>query len=597
MKSIIRIHLLGLLLGLGVLGCKHTNSGVSGVAGASSGTEARSAEIHDAISSKLEANHGNLLNKVWVKADGFFSNDWLVQSPENYWGKSAEELPINLGCKATDKGCDKVFERMTCSTDADCASRNTTCQPLASSVAIPGQRPQTMCLGSGDALLDRFYKTITSADTNLDITTLGMAAGRFRPMLINALSYLAHKKNPPQVRILMSGAVSRAFNAWQPAQGLLDEILKDVYAKDDSNKGRLSINLGYLADGYLSWNHAKIILADQSRMITGGHNFYDPDYLSDNPIFDLSLEISGPIAANTQNYINELWSFVGHTVGFKGYVSSLLKTEATYWGKGGADKSKDARITKPLISRAVVEPKTSDTIAQVIGLGRLGTFEDETTKGYAGNNPSDTGLKALIASSRNTLDMAVQDLYFRVFFPTGSDYSDALLKDYVLPTPKAPWLLDELTAAVLRGVKLRVVQSDQKEGVEGYTMTNYKLAYKLFKESLVAAAKKDSRFTKMTTSDLNSYICEHVEYAPWRFTQGEKAWKDLSNAGGLIGSHPKLIVVDNAAFYIGSHNFYGADLQEYGVIVTNAKMTSKVNAEYWDKVWSASEGEKVQDCK
>ncbi|MBC7658550.1 MAG: hypothetical protein H7249_02490 [Chitinophagaceae bacterium] len=59
------------------------------------------------------------------------------------------------------------------------------------------------------------------------------------------------------------------------------------------------------------------------------------------------------------------------------------------------------------------------------------------------------------------------------------------------------------------------------------------------------------------------------------------------------GVHAKFVMVDDAAFYIGSHNLYPANLQEFGNIVSNAEAAAEIKAEFYDKVWTESQHVKL----
>ena len=46
----------------------------------------------------LRTRYPTTQNHVWFESRASFADDWIVQSPENYWGKDAKDLPINLSC-------------------------------------------------------------------------------------------------------------------------------------------------------------------------------------------------------------------------------------------------------------------------------------------------------------------------------------------------------------------------------------------------------------------------------------------------------------------------------------------------------------------
>ena len=93
----------------------------------------------------------------------------------------------------------------------------------------------------------------------------------------------------------------------------------------------------------------------------------------------------------------------------------------------------------------------------------------------------------------------------------------------------------------------------------------------------------------------------------------------VGDYAGSPGSHSKVVIVDDQAYYVGSHNIYPpyvlallpwerakmyesadprisyrAGLAEYGLIVDNADATRQFIKSYWDTLWwnSSSNGVK-----
>lgn len=526
----------------------------------------RSMEIHKQILEALKKDRKAEEGKTWSETRGSLDADWLIASPEGYWGKSAAEFPHNLACKPGESGCDKDFLRRLCSTDDDCRNQNTSCQLLEAS-ANPTTPARKMCLGSGDQLLNRYYKVITSAEKHLEITSLSMPNGRFRTMLRNALAVLMVKPNPPSVRMLYSGSDVVNINITHPAQKYLRDFWyevghaagrsdADLRSEDDRKAQKMKMNLAWLTDGTISWNHSKIVIADQARVVTGGHNLWDPDYVSDQPIADLSMEITGSAAKASQAYVNTLWSKVD---------SESLASQVGTWSYGELPQRKYPPLPFQKGYR-INPPDLKDGQGgeiPMIAIGRLGKL---------GANSSDTAILAMIQSAQKSLDFAIQDLYQS---PTGG----AVIQ-------LRPWILDALSDAVLRGVHLRVVKSDQKASLNGYTMVDYKKTFSLLVGDIQKAAAA-RRLSEKDGQSIRDFICSKIEMAPWRFTAGVTKWTN----GDGFGSHPKLVIVDDSLFLIGSQNFYPSNLQEFGIIVSDADAVDELRKEYWNPLWEASSGE------
>jgi phosphatidylserine/phosphatidylglycerophosphate/cardiolipin synthase-like enzyme len=103
---------------------------------------------------------------------------------------------------------------------------------------------------------------------------------------------------------------------------------------------------------------------------------------------------------------------------------------------------------------------------------------------------------------------------------------------------------------------------------------------------MVKSLKRGGKDTKAAQTE----ACAAISYAPFRFSNQLKEWP---NVKGPIGSHTKFLMVDEAAFYIGSHNLYQANLQEYGNIITDVEASKQILSAYWDKIWEASKGSQL----
>jgi len=58
--------------------------------------------------------------------------------------------------------------------------------------------------------------------------------------------------------------------------------------------------------------------------------------------------------------------------------------------------------------------------------------------------------------------------------------------------------------------------------------------------------------------------------------------------GGFIANHTKYFIVDDVCSYTGLQNMYVCDLAEWGVVIDDVDVTSRMIDEYWDPLWDAS---------
>jgi hypothetical protein len=499
--------------------------------------DAAAEAMHASIVGELKMKHFNAENISWFESRGNFEGDWVAQSPKNYWKKDASTLPAGYACKAEDSGCDAQFLRKICSSAMDCASTHTSCVALKASITKEGGTAKSMCLGSGDVLMDDYYYTLTKAKNHLEISSLTFPNGNFRKVLVNALSVLSHRPTSPTIRMIFSSLDGISPNFLNKPDKVLDTLLKEVSAVG-GNTANLKINLAYLSDKKVSWNHAKIVLADSYHVLQGGHNFLDPDYLKESPIFDLSMHGSGSVGYGVQKFVNALWAHANP-------VASNLKN--------------DERIVPPFVT----DP--NEGTARVIGMGRLGSF---------GDLASDDGFIALLNATKKNVYFAQQDMF------------NDIVKLGAKPSLALPALID----AVFRGVTVKVAQSSSTKFL-GYGMIAPEKAFELLLDAITKEAE-NKKFVPPGGVSLREYLCRQIEYAPLLFNSAVTVWPN----GEQIGVHPKLIIADETSFYMGSQNFYPSDLQEFGLLVSDTKATKELIANYWGPIWEESQKKKVA-CK
>jgi len=83
--------------------------------------------------------------------------------------------------------------------------------------------------------------------------------------------------------------------------------------------------------------------------------------------------------------------------------------------------------------------------------------------------------------------------------------------------------------------------------------------------------------------DIHALLCQRFHAATLR-PSNDDAWPD----GTKFANHAKLAIVDDAAFYLGSQNWYPSDLIELGYIVDDAGAARDLIAAYYAPLWSTS---------
>jgi phosphatidylserine/phosphatidylglycerophosphate/cardiolipin synthase-like enzyme len=475
-----------------------------------------------------------------LSTDNQLAGDWLLQTP-NAWGVRADAVPyVNLGCS----GCDEDFQLPACTRDADCGGAR--CAHLnAFETGRPEDLGKLLCVGQSDRMLDAIYAVVASARKTVDIAVLAdLPDSRFLATLRNALMKLARSGRPITVRLLAGTYPTITTDP----EGFLHALVRDAAAVPGS---QLSVYVGTMRScageapcGSFSWNHAKIVAADGRIAFVGGHNMWTRDYLLNAPVHDLSMTMRGGAARSTDRFLDALWDF---TCAGKG------ETKYFGWRIDKPDPSCPATLDLPP-ARPGPGKLMVASVAR-LGAGVAPAFHDQ----------SDIAAQLMLAAAQHTVRLSQQDLGFSL----------AGIAEPVWPEAVLRALADLL--AVKHGDVYIVLSAVDAEAASG---NDYSTGVTLEQLARKLKAIIEQR-TKMPDAALNELLCHRLHLAALRFNDFDKVWP----GGYKIANHAKLWVVDDRAFYIGSHNLYPVDLQEFGYIVESRPETERLLKDYWDRLW------------
>ena len=486
--------------------------------------------------------------RTWDFAtDGRLDAGWVLQSPlAEYWGTSVADLPIAQPCDG-DAACDPDFGLIACTSQSDC-THGGTCKAVASTVTAPGMDPRSMCVGHSDALYDDIYEVIRDTKSFVDITSLSPPDGRFEAAVRNAVTYLSNKADSKiRVRLLYGDIIMGALVG--DGRGT-DDVLKSI-VRDVAPSSHVRVTVGEYRDGLESWDHAKIVSADGATAIVGGHNMWTKHYLQKNPVHDISMKVHGSAAAHASHFANELWAFTCHRTGFVGYANV---SDFPAGGKGCSEPF----AMKPAAGQAGAGS------TKIVSVGRLGAVGDEA---------ADDAIVALVNSAKKQARLSLQDI------GPPSELGIAIAS---WPEP----YLRALVAAVGRGVDVELILSN-KGAVPGgllATSATYSNGYTAgdVVKKLAAYAHAHPDLVP-AGADVAALLCSTLHAATLR-PSADDAWPD----GAGFANHAKLAIVDDRAFYMGSQNWYPANLAEFGYVVDDARATAELLAAYYTPAWQAS---------
>ena len=251
---------------------------------------------------ELKKNHP-ACDKVTFDYDergGVLPENWLLQTPD-IWGMRAADVPVQPWHEE-GPGIDPDFRLPICTDSADCKGKGFVCKELQATVKKPGDTPRKLCLGHSDMFVDPIYNMMIKAGKTIHITTLGPGPdGRFMAAMRNAITYLAHTGRSVRITFMMG-----YFLPYRPideAKRVLNDLIRDAKSVPGAKLSFAVINYG----SGIHWNHSKIVVVDGIHSIVGGHNWYFTKYLQAHPVFDLSMQLSGPISGLTDTFVKEAW--------------------------------------------------------------------------------------------------------------------------------------------------------------------------------------------------------------------------------------------------------------------------------------------------
>jgi phosphatidylserine/phosphatidylglycerophosphate/cardiolipin synthase-like enzyme len=343
----------------------------------------------------------------------------------------------------------------------------------------------------------------------------------------------------------------------------MQDWLKSTFSNTggDIRKINYPIFMAFSQPSPLSHNHAKMIVADDSRVITGGHNFGAQEYLSDKAVHDISCLITGTPAKGARQFADKLWT---QTVA------------QTCW------KKKFVTDRPPSSKPAEASLKSGNTLA----LGRLGK-----SKAWGGfnitSNASKTARVIALCSANSIIRISQQTIGAPINL-LGLDFYTCLA----------------ILRAVLADVTVQIIVSKDGPAADPYAGFAPEVRNELVGMCKDDILKANSKYTRAPArSRLDTWADLSLNSPAWQLASigafpakfAGKLKKNLqisrsySSPDVLAYNHSKIYIVDERCFYIGSDNFYVSatdpGLQEFGYLIEDHDQTLKVIDEYWNKAW------------
>lgn len=544
---------------------------------------------------------------------------WLFATPVDVFGRLYSQF-----YQAVQGNGDVDFGLASCTAN----TQESQCVALNSTVKNPADTKEKLLVGHSYEIYEEIYNVMISADQFLDFTTLTIPTGRFLAAFRNAITYLSNKPEGqrPIVRILYSNPLPDLGYPNDTASDFLKTITRDV---DKSNK--LEIYVAVFSSYFTSWNHAKIVAADGKNALVGGHNVWDAHYLGVNPVFDVSMKISGSTVLHAHDYVDGMWKFLiernriapvqwlpaainpysnyakysyakfVYKNGNNSIETAQLPSDDVYTGVR-ADLTPPAGGNIPVLAMgrkaaaSISSPKENNgeclpILNYVVGasillrlmfkkpVARLGE-DDNSAQFIISDEPSDSAFLELIGLAQENIKMSLQSLSLVV---SDLEYVNnvAGLFYYTYNTP----FLVQTAKALQRGVKIYITLSNQGAVAGGLSQ----LEAPYFGESPDTVNYKFlqimQKYLKIDEDTAKQLIDNNLSVRSFRYNMNEEKYP----GNNPIPNHAKTIMVDDQVFYIGSQNQYYSNLNEFGYMVEDQGVSQQYASQYWNLLHAASQ--------
>jgi len=428
--------------------------------------------------------------------------------------------------------------------------------------------------------LDALRHDLARAEHVVDITTLEpFADGEFASTVIAGLRDGYDAGRRPLIRFL--GGMGPVIRILYPTAARYRDQIASAVGPDV----RLVVARSR-PDFFSSIVHTKIVAVDGRTLITGGHNMWAKNYLTRiDPVHDLSVHLSGPVAVDGHRMADVEWSFVCPHASMwffveyaatRGVAACPAQAAPAMPESNGSDGFDVLSVGRPGYGVDIGTPGGDpDPVPAHPEDGRCLPFwwnRFNEVAGYPPTEPADVALRALADSATRSITMSQQDIM-----------------GYCPATPKYDVrLFDILARKMIAGVDVRLVTSTPGANwdfVNQYSNVTH----------LSATSTELLRRMARITGDLEAsrrILCEHLQLAHLRPGPFEN-WAN----GHKFANHAKLLVVDDAVFYAGSDNLYPASIPEWGVMIENPAALASLQEHYLAPLWTWSKATAIVDAE
>lgn len=432
-----------------------------------------------------------------------------------------------------------------------------------------------------DWLPDKMGDMLSRTKVWADVMSLGPPDGLFMEAFQNALQKVAIRAHQDDkivtVRMMFGNIIGMPLNCNE----LILKLTTLVPAECQNN---LHMWVGAWRKG-VSWNHAKLIAVDGLYLHTGGHNMWDYHYLKDSPVYDLSMELAGPICHDGHLFANDQWDFIEsiQTTCCGEFIDKLPDNmpliARTRVAVSEHPKGRTTIFPPPYQRKLVRDVKKTkegdddhkENNVPMLSVGRYGSL----LKYY---RPADAAFVAMFNASQKHIRLTLQDL------------GPVCIPKTNVALPGCVWPKDYLTCfgnALMRGVDVDIILSNPNSIPGGLSPTeaNYGNGWDCNEvASEIAKCMKNSN-SDASLETIRQHLQDHLKVC---FIKRSALHRSKYESDMTIGLHSKHFIIDDQTAYVGSQNLYICDLAEWGVVIDHQPTVAAMMEQYWIPLWQTS---------
>ena len=397
------------------------------------------------------------------------------------------------------------------------------------------------------SLLQEIERVLCSATKSIDIASLEqLPDGDFLKVLGRCLQFIDQQNRTVRVRMLF-GAHLASEESQETLHAFVKQLTRNLRSSSQINI-QASRMLSHAEGLESSWNHAKLIAVDDTKVITGGHNLWSDDYLGVTPVHDLSATLQGDCAREATAFMDYIWRWIeAHN---RSQQSLICQSYEFIDGM-----IQEGRSTTRSCDQVDHHRLTHDARCNALSLMRLGRG-----LGHDCDCADGQAMAAILAAFRQTrssLLISHMDLAFR--YQDFTAWPDMLF---------ACWA--DLLTSTDRSITIKIVLSQPNDQMY--------YSWNIQPQEIIEKMKQHIGDRQVTGKLSVSTIQYSDTGTCWPYGSSNKT----------VANHAKTWIIDEELFYIGSDNLYPHLLQEFGYLIDSKKFASELISTYWNPLWRYS---------